>query len=136
MAAAPVGSPALAPSPASRRRLVLQAGGLVLQAAADLGGHPGAVGPARDPGGHRLHDLAHARHPARSGLGDRRVHQCGEFIVAELRWEVDGQDIPFGALGRRLLSAPGGAERLGGLPPLPRLTGEHFDDLVVAEVAG
>jgi hypothetical protein len=52
-------------------------GRLAGQAAADLGGDTGPVGPARDPGGQRLHDLAHARHAAGAGLGDRRVDQGG-----------------------------------------------------------
>jgi hypothetical protein len=104
--------------------------------AADLGGDPGSVGPARHPRGQRLHDLAHALHAGRAGLGDRRADQCVQLVVAELHGQVVSQDVSLGPFGCCLLGPAGRAERLGGLPALPGLPGEHLHDLLVAEVAG
>ena len=74
----------------------------------------GAGGPRprrarRRPGprsrGQRLHDQAHALHAAGAGLGDRRVDQRGELVVAELGGKIAGQDVALGALGRGLVVA-------------------------------
>src|SRR6201995_4300900 len=121
---------AASPAVASRllqRRLVAASAGA--QAAADLGGDPGPVRPARHARGQRLPHLAHALHVGRAGFGDGRGDQLRDFVVAELGGEVFGQDVSLGSFGRRLL-------RPSRLPALPGLAGEHLHDLLVAQVTG
>src|SRR5690242_1441652 len=128
-----------AASPAAASRLLqrcLSAVSAGVQAAADLGGDPGPVGPPRHPRGQRLHHLAHVLHAGRTGFGDGRGDQLREFVVAELSGEVAGQDVSLGPFGRRLLGPASRAERLGRLPALPGLAGEHLHDLLVAQVTG
>src|SRR6201989_2058732 len=135
-AARPSGTAALPPAVSSllQRRLVAASAGA--QAAADLGGDPGPVRPARHARGQRLHHLAHALHVGRAGFGDGRGHPLREFVVAELSGEVFGQDVSLGPFGRCLLGPAGRAERLSRLPALPGLAGEHLHDLLVAQVTG
>src|SRR5690348_2394971 len=104
------------------------------QLAADLGGHSGAVGLTRQPGGQHLHDLSHALHADRAGLGDRVTDQCGQFLVTELSGQVGSEDVPLGPFGGRLFVPARRAERLGRLAALLGLAGEHLHDLLVAEI--
>src|SRR5690242_21347833 len=104
------------------------------QLAADLGGHSGAVGLTRQPGGQHLHDLSHALHADRAGLGDRVTDQCGQFLVTELSGQVGSENVPLGPFGGCLFVPARRAERLGGLAALLGLAGEHLHDLLVAEI--
>src|SRR5689334_20935518 len=94
------------------------AGSARAQLAADLGSHSGSVGLTGQPGGQHLHDLSHALHAGRAGLGDRVADQRGQFLVAELGGQVGSEDFSLGPFGGRLFVPARRAERLGSLAAL------------------
>ena len=99
-------------------------------------GHPAALGAARHARRDRLHHLSHRAHAGRSGLADHVGDDRGHFGVAELRGKVLGQDLVLGALGGRLVRAPGRLERLRRLAAPPRLPGDQPQHVVIAELVG
>ena len=91
---------------------------------------------ARRPGGDGLHHRAQGGHPARPGFPDRIGHQGGQFAVAELGRQVVSEHVALGPLTGGLPVAPGGGERVRGLPPALDLAGQHAQHFIVGQLPG
>src|SRR5882757_1164612 len=100
---------------------------------------PRPVGLAVGDRGGRLHHQAHVLHVRAftdllGDLGDGGVDDIGHLIVVELRRQVVVDHAGLCALvGGKLATAVGNVD-LGGLAALPRLPGEHLEDVGVGQL--
>ena len=103
--------------------------------APDLCRYPAAFRASRHRGLGGLHGRAHLGLAGERPGGERPGHDFGEIVVGELLGQITVEDLALGGFLRGLLGPPGVAEGGSGLAALLGLTGEHGEDLVVAQLA-